>query len=327
MQLPSEARVVALAVNFSELVGQLRQETGPAKLVLPNASFFPDTFEPSARGVQRLLTRMQTHASLLDVPVEVTVHDESEDHSQGACGSGACAPKAKADQLGRLQLEGDLWRLNLTRGELGHAVGLTTLLCRSLGVVLLEETRKEGTPSLAHRADLSELAAVQLGFGVLLLEGSHVYSKSCGGPQIARLTALDPGELAVVQALYAHANKLPLKAVYPWLSATQSSLLSEADDLVRANPILAAWVTQGRASAASGLRLKPPKPRLFGWLQPKSRPSDERLAEALLDGTLLEDPTLQSFAMPRRLPTTTEKKRPNDELSRLVEEALNEVRS
>jgi hypothetical protein len=328
MELPSEARIVALVTRASEVWRALLHETAQPHLVLPNGASFPDVFEPSANGVQRLLRRMQTHASLLDVPIEVVLHEAEADHSQGACGSGSCAPKTAAPtQLGRLQLSGDLWRLNLARDEIGHAVGLTTLMARALGTILLDETRPEGVAAVAHPPELAELAAIQLGFGCLLLEGAHVYSKSCGGPRVAQLTALELPELAVLVALFASANQLKLKPAYAWLSATQRSSLSDAEDLLRANPSLAGWVRNGAPPGTAGLKLKPPKPRLFAWLQPKSKASDDELAEAFLDGTLLEDPRLQPSMGVRQLPAAARKAPPTDELGRLVEEALAEARS
>jgi hypothetical protein len=326
MQLPAESRILSLASHFSELCGHLKAETGAPKLVLPNASFFPDTFEPSARGVQRLLTRMQTHAQLLDVPVEVVVHDEEADHSAGACGSGACAPKPQAAQQARFELDGDVWRLNLMRGELGHSIGLTTLLARSLGWLLLEETRRETAEAKSIQPELAEFAAVHSGFGVLLLEGAHVYSKSCGGPQITQLTALQAPEIAVLVALYAAANQLSLRATYRELSTTQHSLLSEAEDLVRANPALSTWVRQGRPSSPGLLRLAPPRPRLLSWLRPKVREQEEHLVSGTLDEQALVR-MLEAQPQTRALPTTRRKEPPRDDIAQLVEEALQETRS
>ena len=48
---------------------------------------------------------------------------------------------------------------------------------------------------------------------MLLLEGSHIYRKSCGGPSIARTTALGPTEVALV---------LALSAAVIWSAAAQS---------------------------------------------------------------------------------------------------------
>lgn len=329
MQLPPEARVVGLAASFANLCGRLRDECAEPKLVLPNGAFFPDAFDPSARGVQRLLTRMQAHAGMTDVPIEVVVHDAETGTSEGGCSSGACAPRPSTAELQRLELEGDNWLLHLQRPEIGHAVGLTTLLARCLGGVLLEDVRREGEPPLAGKSEWVELAAMRLGFGVLLLEGAYVYSKSCGGPQINTLTTLDVADLSVVLALYARAFDLPLRAAYSLLSTTQHSALVEAEALVRANAWLAEWVRQGAPGTAPPRGLQPAKPRLLQWLTNALPARGKAEGSDLLGGEFDE---LQFAAeaggftsSPKRLaPGRDAKTRPGDDLGQLVAEALAE---
>ena len=57
-------------------------------------------------------------------------------------------------------------------------------------------------PALASDPAYAELAALSLGFGVLLLEASYLYSKSCGGPSVQRATALQTDELSGLFALF-----------------------------------------------------------------------------------------------------------------------------
>ncbi len=55
--------------------------------------------------------------------------------------------------------------------------------------------------------ELAEATAVALGFGVLLLEASFLYRKSCGGPQVGRATALDHGSLSILLPTLSRARR------------------------------------------------------------------------------------------------------------------------
>jgi hypothetical protein len=218
-----------------------------------------------------------------------------------------------------LQDEG--WLLRIEPAESAHPVGLTTLVAQSLGLVLLEETRQDGNALLDPVAVHQEMAGIMMGFGVLLLEGSHVYSKSCGGPQVARLTALSTTELALLTALFTADRKLSLKAALRVASNTQRAQLDEAEALLRGNPRLLDWTRAAtELDADPTLALSPPKRALFGGLfdRGRSEPAPEAddlervLERELLTGT-------------RRLPSpTTARTAPkaDDDLKALVAEAL-----
>jgi hypothetical protein len=214
----------------------------------------------------------------------------------------------------------------LLRSELGHATALTTLLGRSLAQVLLEEVREDHTRGVPQTPELIELTAMRLGYGPLLLEGSHVYSKGCGGPQIHHLTKLDTGELAFALALLAHAFSLRLRPVYSHLSTTQSSLLREAEELVEANSELVSWVREGKSGVA--VSLAAPRSRLLSWFSGKRGVSNETFSESLLIGTT-DRPRLLGAAASKKLPSqqsdtpATKPRAPVDEqLKEWVAEAL-----
>jgi hypothetical protein len=149
-------------------------------MVLPNGAFFPDAFHGDLPSVTRLLRRMQGHAGLSDIPVDVGVFDP--DSEAEACGSGACgscaapnvSPEVAASRLVDL---GEGWRVNVAPAELRSPVALTAALARALGhVFLLEETG----PSRPIEEPLEvsvELTTVALGLGTLLLSGSYLYQK------------------------------------------------------------------------------------------------------------------------------------------------------
>ena len=81
----------------------------------------------------------------------------------------------------------------------------------------------------------SEVIAVASGFGVVLLEGSHVYAKSCGGPSIHRGTALSTSELAVLARALLRDERLAPRAARKHLGATQAEAFDEAAAFVAKN--------------------------------------------------------------------------------------------
>src|SRR6185295_18893087 len=100
MELPPEAAVRAIVQRLGRLRVRLREEIGARPLVLPNGDFFPDAFGSDTRSVTRLVTRMQRHAGIEDIPIHPRlVGDASEQAS--SCSSGACAAPLKNQELPR----------------------------------------------------------------------------------------------------------------------------------------------------------------------------------------------------------------------------------
>ena len=234
--------VRAVVQRYARLIHRLGPELGERPLVLPTEKFFPDTFKGDAKSLRRLVKRMREHAGMSDIPVKPVLTDaEEEGHAQGgSCGSGSCStPKASAEAPTRLVDDGDGWRLQFQAAELRHPVALTATVARALAHVFLVETRGEGE-AIDEPVELTvDLAAVALGFGELLLEGSHIYSKSCGGPSVAKLTALGPQELAVACVLFVTRGKHSARALAKELPATQREALDDARALIDKNPTLA----------------------------------------------------------------------------------------
>jgi hypothetical protein len=209
MELPPPEVIGAIVQRYARLVSRFGDELGERPLVLPNNDFFPDEFRSNERALKRLVKRMQRHADLVDVPIETRLLEEGSGCAD--CGPGGCSPgpSCSCQQDGhqhepppRLVDQGDGWVIQIPEAETKHSVVLTTNVARSLGYVFLMETRAEGEaidPPIDVTADL---AAVALGFGVLLLEGSYIYQKSCGGPSVGRATKLGTAELSVATALF-----------------------------------------------------------------------------------------------------------------------------
>jgi hypothetical protein len=290
--------------------------------VLPTGDYFPDHFDGSARATQRLLERMQAHAHIEDIPVTLMLGDGTP--AAQSCASGGCAPSVDQDTAEpRLVAHEQGWVLRLDSSEVAHPVALTTIVARALGLVFLEETRQRGQTLPEPLPLHQELAAVMLGFGVLLLEGSHVYSKSCGGPRISQLTALGVNDLAWAVALFCEDNRINLKPALKNASATQRTALDAASATLRGNPTLLAWVRSASTlDPDPELALAPPKRPLFGGLfERSSRSADPDDLETLLQHEL------PAHAPPRLAAgqvRSSRVPRVDAELKALVAEALDE---
>jgi hypothetical protein len=324
MELPSEPVRRAVVQRYADLSARLRDEIGERPLVLPTADFFPDAFSSDDAGLQRLVTRMQRHAGLDDIPIRATVVGDDEPKTSSSCSSGACSvPVGARGEAPRLVDTGEHWELNVPAPELGAPVVLTTMIARALGRVFLVETAAESVPEPVDVT--ADLAAVLLGFGPLMLEGSYIYSKSCGGPQVGQATHLGVGDLALATALFIALGQHPHRPALKELGTTQKALLVEAIDWTKSNPAMIRQLAASPERVARGeFQLADTKPwllRVFGKRKPEGPhdlPDDFTLAdlEALAPTTAMDGPRRVAKPDPAR-----------DELSALVAEALTEAHS
>lgn len=281
MELPDDRSLRELVQRYASIAERFGDDIGRRPMVLPNGKFFPDVFQGDLPSVARLLKRMQSHAGMSDIPIQVGVVDP-DDAKTEACGSGGCgscaAPNVSPEiAAARLVDLGDGWRINLAPGEVAHPVSLTAALARALGhVFLLEETSAE-RPIEEPLEVTVELTTVALGLGTLLLAGSYLYQKSCGGPNVACLTALGVGELSVAFALFAKQGGHSLRAARGELDATQREQLSEAETWVLSNPQVTRLLTSDPLRLVLGdFELSAPKSwmaRVLSGLSPASRVS------------------------------------------------------
>jgi hypothetical protein len=281
MDLPDDRTLRELVQRYGSLIERFGADIGQRPMVLPNGTFFPDVFSGDLASVRRLLRRMQQHAGLSDVPIELGVVDPDAEDAE-ACGSGACGscatPKlSPRSTAARLIDMGDGWRVNIAPDEVRNPVVLTAALARALGhVFLLEETSSE-RPIEEPLEVTTELTTVALGLGTLLLSGSYLYQKSCGGPNVACLTALGVGELSVVFALFAKHQRHSLRRARAELDATQRDQLSEAETWLLSNPRVSQLLESDPLRLALGdFELSAPKSwvaRLLAGLTPSARAS------------------------------------------------------
>jgi len=287
----SDTALRRLAETYADIVAGLRLPAGDPLLVLPNGEYFPDRFTHDGASVERLAARMQGYAGLEDALIDVELAGELPELGgaacgTGGCGSGSCAtPASSGDESARPRIErvGERWVLRVPAEEIEDSIVLTARLATSLGAIALAERHPEGAER-AQSPGLAELAAVALGFGVLLLEASYVYRKSCGGPSVGRATALDCRELAFVFALSVAREEQALGSALGELGTTQRAVVKEAQLVVAESPTLVGFLQSDPARAARGdYQLRDRSPfwsRLFGR---RARPQGK---EARLEAAL-----------------------------------------
>lgn len=333
MELPHREGRAELVRRYAHLLERFAGEIGKRPLVLQNGTFFPDLYERDEASAARLLRRLQAHAGMSDIPIQARVVplEKVEGAHAGGCGSGACGPVnvGETPPAARLEEHAGGWLVNVFDAELHHPVGLTTQLARALGRIFLAEASTRSSDIEAPEMVSTELAAVALGFGPLLLEGSYVYGKSCGGPSVQQLTTLSVGELAIACSLFIEMGGHSARRALGHLGTTQRALLSEASEWAASN----AAVIQKLADSPGQLATRAPelretKPWLLRVFDRPRRP--EPSLERALDGGLADEELLELARSvdPRRsadAATGTGKPRiakPDDDLRALVDEAL-----
>lgn len=279
--------VRALAKRYATIVDELEIEVGEPLLVLPNAEFFPDKFTGDEASLGRLAARIQGYAALEDVHVDTRLQGDAPAKVEGGscgtggCGSGACATGPEADVAQpRIVRTAGGYVVNVPATELGHSIVLTARLATAFGAVALAERREADDPGDPGDA---ELAATALGFGVLLLEASYLYSKSCGGPSVQCATSVGLDELSVLFALSVARENHSLRDALAELGTTQRALVKSAWTVVDESPSLVELLRKSPLRAARGeFRLRDGRSllsRLFKRDRPKTE--DERLTAAL----------------------------------------------
>jgi hypothetical protein len=291
MELPDLASRAELVRRYAHLLEHFGSEIGERPLVRQNGSFFPDAFTQDEASVTRLVRRLQAHAGLSDIPLTVRVVslEASEIASGGGCGSGACAPAQVGGKAGASRLEeSDVgWILNVFDAELHHPVALTCTLARALARLFLHETESPTAPVEAPIEASVDLACVALGLGTLVLEGSYIYAKSCGGPSVSQLTTLSVGELAIACSLFIAVGGHSGRRALTELGTTQRALLSEANDWAASNgKVIHQLGTEPGQLASKAPALTDTRPWLLRVFDRKPARSAEPSLERALSGEL-----------------------------------------
>jgi hypothetical protein len=173
------------------------------------------------------------------------------------------------------------------------------------------------------------MLGVGLGFGALLMHGSYIYAKSCGGPSVAKLTKMSCGELAISLAAFMARGGHKLRDVAGELDTTQRALLKEAHALLDANrSVVAALRTRPETLIDGRFDISQERSwlgRLFGERPEKAPDLDATLLESAedvedLEKLLIDMPPSSSVGRPSRPPSAPDPAK--EELRQLVSEAL-----
>ena len=240
MELPSEDTLRFIVARFAHMRAEYGDAIGTPDLVLPTATFFPDEFTASPAGVGALLKRTLGYAPVAeDVDLELAFTEPDQQSSGGGCSSGACGTDGKggALPLGTAQeLEDGGYRVFVRVTDVGNPTLLTSSLARSAGAIVLSEAGEEVDPS--EHGVMSELAATSIGLGLLLVNGSCVYMKSCGGLRAHEGTHMSVSELCVALALFLRVHGQKPSAARSHMETTQREAFDEALRWVDSNEAL-----------------------------------------------------------------------------------------
>jgi hypothetical protein len=246
MDLPAETQLRWILSHTATL---LAQGAEPVRgLVLPTAEFFPDRFDGSPKSVAALMTRVQEHAGLADLQVDLNLVSPEGETQKVSCSSGACGGsgtiEAKLDRVARR--DDGSYLVTVPAAEVMNPTVLTTGMIRAVAFMFMTEADAYAGTLDVDREPLTDLAAVMLGFGVLLANGAYLYMKGCGGVKVHSATRMPVDEITVGLALFCKLFEVPDRTAARHLELTQGEHFDEA----------AAWASSN-ASVVKMLRNKP----------------------------------------------------------------------
>jgi hypothetical protein len=321
MDLPADPQLRWILRRSATLV---RLGAEPVRgLVQPTSEFFPDVFDGSPPTVATLLARIQEHAGLADLPVELSIVTPEGEAQTVNCASGACGGTGKIEaRLNRVgQREDGTYTVSVGTGELRNPTVLTTAFVRAVSCMFLTEAGAYDELEPGDREPATDLASVLLGFGVIAANGSYIYVKGCGGVAVHSATRMPVEEVGVALSIFCQLHDIPERVAAKHLDPTPREALDEGAVWARSNAAVVRLLRSNLAALEEDdFRLSPARSWLartlgFGKRRPTARATDDELAE--LERSLAASPE----AMPRRAPDEKKAKR-LAELRALVDESL-----
>lgn len=285
MDLPAEPQIRWILRTSAAL---LEHGAEPVRgLIQPTTDFFPDRFDASPAAAAAVLARVQEHAGLADVPVELAVITPEGEVRSGGCSSGACGTGlAAGEKLQRIApLPGGGYGVAVSAGEVRHPVLLTTALVRAVSFMFLTEADAWSALRPADREPAVDLAAALLGFGVLAANGSYIYAKGCGGVQVHSATKMPVDEVTLALAIFCQLHRIPDRAAARHLELTPREHFEESAVWAASNASLVKMLRDApERIAADDYAIAPSRSwlaRALGIGKPKSLgPEDELTALA-----------------------------------------------
>jgi hypothetical protein len=320
MDLPAEPQLRWILGNTATL---LEQGAEPVRgLILPTGDFFPDRFDGTPRSVVSLMLRMQEHAGLGDLKVELGVVMPESEAQGGSCSSGACGGAGRVEARADVARKPDGgYRVALRAAEIKTPVTLTTAMARAVSAMFLTEADAYHGVLDSDREALTDLAGTLLGFGVLLANGSYLYMKGCSGVAVHSATQMPVDEITVALALFCKLFNVQERTASRHLDPTQREHFDEAAAWAGSNAALVRLLRKDPGAVRAGdYKIAPARTwlaRVLGVGAKKhARSTDEELAD-------LEQAMLATA--PRSAPAKTvdaAKAKRLAELRALVDESL-----
>ncbi|HEY2514181.1 MAG TPA: hypothetical protein VGI39_25115 [Polyangiaceae bacterium] len=255
MDLPPLDDLRWIVSQYAQLRAAHGEAIGTPELVEPTGEFFPDAFTPSPEGVAGLLKRLLTYAPVSEHLGWELGFVEAEGGGGGGCSSGACGTGGGGGALIGEAVphpQGEGYRVQVAVRDVGDPVVLTASLARCVGGMILGEAGEELSGVVEERFATSEIAATLSGFGLLLLNGACVYTKSCGGLRAHQSTRLDVPSCAVALALFLRVHDVKPGLARRHLETTQAEAFDEALRWVDSKPALLEALQTHPESLTSG---------------------------------------------------------------------------
>jgi hypothetical protein len=232
------------------------------------------------------MARIQEHAGLADLKVELTLVTPEGEAQTVSCSSGACGGSGKIDtRLDRVTRHDDgSYTVTMSTGEAKSPVVLTTTMVRAVAFMFLTEADGFAGTLPAEAEPLTDLAAVLLGFGVLMANGSYIYMKGCSGVQVHAATKMPVDEITLALGIFCRLHDVPERTAAKHLELTPSEHFDEGYAWASSNHAVMKMLRKSpRAVHAGEYTLQPSRSwlaRVLGVGAKKHpRSADEELAE------------------------------------------------
>ena len=320
MDLPAETQIRWLLSKTATL---LELGTEPVRgLIQPTGEFFPDRFDGSPRSVAALMTRVQEHAGLGDLKVDLTLVTPEGDAQKVDCSSGSCCTPGKCDpKLNSINRHPDgSWEVTMGANEVRSPVVMTTSMVRAVAAMFLTEADALAAVRPEERDPLTDLAAVLLGFGVLVANGSYIYAKGCGGVHVSSATRMPVDEITVALGLFCRLFDVPERTAAKHLEVTPAEHFDEGYAWASSNASVVKMLRKNPDGVRAGeYALSPSRSWLSRFLgvgaKKHARSVDDELAE-------LEHAVKANGAAAKKKAVDPAKAKQLAELKALVDESL-----
>jgi hypothetical protein len=288
-------------------------------VVTPTSEHFPDAFDGTPQAVERLLRRIQKLAGLGHLTMELSFVAAEGSAEPSSCSSGGCGGATKIEaRLDGVERRSDgSYGVQVHAGEIGNPVVLTTRLVRAVAFVFLSEAEAYADLEPAQREAFTDLAAIMLGFGPLIANGSYIFKKGCSGVAVHSATQLPVDQVTLALAIFCALHGVAPRQVSRHLDVTPRAHFDESAAWAASNaPVIRMLRSNPEAISRDLFALAPARSWLaralgFGRSRPAAA-TDEDL-------TALERDLGNRAASKRRDP---EKERRLAELRSLVDESL-----